>query len=107
MTYSGLAAHLETDRATLWRYSDGEHGDEFRNPLKAVMSRIEADKAEKALTGKYNATFAIFDLKNNHGWSDKREVESTNTNKTEHSFDPESVEQAIESVADRLNAIRS
>ena len=40
-----------------------------------IKNIIENRKQLWALTGKLNATFTIFDLKNNHGWKDKSETE--------------------------------
>ena len=38
---------------------------------------VEAEKLEKMLLGDYAASAGIFDLKNNHGYTDKQEVNQT------------------------------
>lgn len=77
-TMSGLAYWLGIDRATLVRYGDR---DSFANHIKAAKDRVQAQLEENALSGKGNATFTIFNLKNNYGWKDKQEIESTETKK--------------------------
>lgn len=77
-TMSGLAYWLGIDRATLVRYGDR---DSFANQIKAAKDRVQAQLEENALSGKGNATFTIFNLKNNYGWKDKQEIESTETKK--------------------------
>ncbi len=75
---------------TLTPYMNGTYDDgvaeedfsdygNFSETIKAARAYIAADKMELAMTGSYNPTMVIFDLKNNHGYVDKREIESTNT----------------------------
>lgn len=71
-TMSGLAYSLDIDRTTLINY--GER-DSFSTLIKKAKAKIQAQLEENALTGKGNATFTIFNLKNNYGWQDKAEVE--------------------------------
>lgn len=42
--------------------------------LDYAKSRIEDEKNRKMLKNQYNVAGAIFDLKNNHGWTDKQEI---------------------------------
>lgn len=73
-TITGLALALGTNRETLCNY---EKRDEFFDTIKEAKSRCEQWVEENAMLGKANATFSIFNLKNNYGWKDKTEVENT------------------------------
>ena len=77
LTLSGLACWLGIDRKTLYNYSER---DDFFPTIKVAKDVIQADMEERALSGKSNATFSIFSLKNNYGWNDKQEIESRNEN---------------------------
>lgn len=66
----GLAAFLDITRKTLSEY---EKLQQFRNTIKKAKQKIAAD-VESRLMGK-NPTGAIFNLKNNFGWSDKTETD--------------------------------
>lgn len=74
-TITGLARALDTTRATLVDY---EEKDEFLNTIKALKSRCEEWVEENGLMGRSNATFSIFNLKNNYGWKDKIEQDINN-----------------------------
>lgn len=71
-TMSGLAYALDMDRRSLLNYSKDE---KFFPTIKRARERVEQQLEENALTGKANATFTIFNLKNNYGWKDNIEVE--------------------------------
>lgn len=71
-TMSGLAYSLDIDRTTLINY--GERNS-YSTLIKKAKAKVQAQLEENALTGKGNATFTIFNLKNNYGWQDKTEVE--------------------------------
>lgn len=75
-TMSGLAYSLDMDRRTLLNYSKDE---EFFPTIKKAREKVEQQLEENALMGKANATFTIFNLKNNFNWQDKVDVENTNT----------------------------
>lgn len=77
LTMSGLACWLNMSRQTLVNYS---YRDEFFDTINTARLMIQADMEERALGGESNATVTIFSLKNNFGWTDKQEIESTNTN---------------------------
>lgn len=77
-TLSGLALSLDMDRKTLYNYSKEEA---FFPTIKKAKEKVEAQLEENALLGKYNSTFAIFNLKNNFDWKDKQEVDTTTTNR--------------------------
>lgn len=74
-TMSGLALSLGIDRVTLIRYGDR---DLFATQIKEAKDRVQAQLEENALIGKGNATFTIFNLKNNYGWKDQVEVKNDN-----------------------------
>lgn len=74
-TVTGLARALGTFRANLIDY---EEKDEFYYTIKDLKSRCEEWVEENGLMGKSNATFSIFNLKNNYGWKDKVEQELSN-----------------------------
>lgn len=71
-TMSGLANALNMSRQSVINYSKEE---EFFDTIKKARGEIEQQLEENALMGKSNATFTIFNLKNNYGWQDKSELE--------------------------------
>lgn len=71
-TMSGLAYALDMDRRSLLNYSKDE---EFFPTIKKAREKVEQQLEENALMGKTNATFTIFNLKNNFNWQDKTEME--------------------------------
>ena len=74
-TMSGLALSLGIDRVTLINYGKS---DLFFTLVKEAKDRVQAQLEENALLGKGNATFTIFNLKNNYGWRDQVEVKNDN-----------------------------
>lgn len=48
--------------------------EEYAEVLEYGKTRIEDEKNRKMLKNQYNVAGAIFDLKNNHGWTDKQEI---------------------------------
>lgn len=83
LSMSGLASSLGVSRDTLSEYAKGAYDDdenEFSDTIKIARAKIERDKVARAMLGIYDKTISIFDLKNNHGWKDKTEVESKNKN---------------------------
>lgn len=74
ITVSGLCLALGTWRSVLMNY---EVRPEFKNTIKMAKIRI-AQEYEKDLRKK-GRSGDIFALKN-FGWTDKREIEQTNTN---------------------------
>ena len=77
-TMSGLALSLGIDRVTLIRYGDK---DLFATQVKEAKDRVQAQLEENALMGKGNATFTIFNLKNNYGWKDNLEIDGKSQGK--------------------------
>jgi len=72
-TMSGLANRLGIDRDTLLNYSKKE---EFFGTVKMARNRVHED-VEVRLMESRNQAGAIFNLKNNFGWKDKNETETT------------------------------
>lgn len=73
-TVPGLAVAIGfASRQSILEY---RHKDQFADTLKAALARIEAQRNEQLLTSPH-AAGKIFDLKNNFGWKDKTEVETT------------------------------
>ena len=73
LTIQGLVYFMGfDDRHALSEY---EKYDGFSSTIKRIRNKIEAQKAENLISAKGNVTGLIFDLKNNHGWKDKRETE--------------------------------
>jgi hypothetical protein len=73
-TVTGLCLHLNCDRKTLINYEESE---EYFHTIKMAKMRIENWLEEKSLIGETNPTVTIFNLKNNFGWKDKTEVETS------------------------------
>lgn len=73
-TVTGLAVFLNTSRETLLNYEkkDGE----FFDTIKKAKDIIYAYAEEFLYSGK-NPAGAIFNLKNNWGWTDKQEIDHT------------------------------
>ena len=78
-TVTGLALALGMGRQNLIDYCGrtDENGEPFMDTIKNAKHRIESRIEEGLLSGKFNATGAIFNLKNNYGWKDKQEVEQS------------------------------
>ena len=72
-TVSGLAFYLNTSRETLMNY---EKREEYFDTIKNAKDRIYAFVEESLFKNK--PTGAIFSLKNNYGWKDKKEHDITN-----------------------------
>lgn len=79
-TVSGLAYALNMSRQSLLNY---ENKEKFFDTIKKAKDKIEVQLEENALLGRYNTTFTIFNLKNNYGWQDKQEIDSTHTDRIE------------------------
>ncbi len=78
-TMSGLALALDFDsRQSLLNYCDYNDDDDisFLDTIKRARARCEANVEKGLLSGKYNPTGAIFNLKNNYNWKDKQEIEA-------------------------------
>ena len=73
-TVQGLAVALDLTTKGLLDY---EEKGKFCATIKKAKSRIEANKVTHMLDGDGYGAGYIFDLKNNHGWRDKQDVNIT------------------------------
>lgn len=72
-TMAGLAFYLHMDRTTLFKYGKD---DRFFNTIKAARDRVAMDVENRLMEGG-NAAGAIFNLKNNFGYTDATQVEQS------------------------------
>jgi len=79
-TIEGLCEVLDCDRKTLLNYEKQEGYEEYFHTIKKAKNKIARNKVERGLMGESNPTVTIFDLKNNHDYKDKSEMESINHN---------------------------
>lgn len=70
-TIQGLAIYLDLTTEGLREYSKK---DDFSATVKNARARIEANKVTHMLDGDGYGPGYIFDLKNNFGWKDKKEI---------------------------------
>jgi hypothetical protein len=75
-TITGLAISLGTTRETLLDYENKQENAAFSDTIKMAKQRIQQYAENYLYTGK-NPTGAIFNLKNNYGWVDRRETDLT------------------------------
>jgi len=82
-TMAMLVSYLDITDDTFGEYSSGKYDDQeyengvtFYETIKKARKFVEGNKIEDALMNKTNATVTIFDLKNNHGYSDKVETKT-------------------------------
>jgi hypothetical protein len=84
-TVLGLCVHLDITRDTLLEY---EKQNELSDTVKKAKTKIELNKQEGMLDNTWNTAGVIFDLKHNHGWKDKTEIEHSggtdNKNENKH-----------------------
>jgi len=80
-TVSGLCLHLDMDRVTLIEY---EKDAVFTHTVKKAKMKIENWIEKKSLNGVLNPTVSIFNLKNNFGWKDRTEVETTDATESKY-----------------------
>ena len=73
-TIQGLAVALDLTTHGLDLYEERE---EFITTVKRAKAAIEANKVIHMLDGDGFGAGYIFDLKHNHGWTDKHEIEHT------------------------------
>lgn len=75
-----LASHkLYKEIWSYWKDKFKNDEDVFQ-PIKTIEQLFESRLFKGALKGDYNATTAIFGLKNNHKWTDQPQVESQGEN---------------------------
>lgn len=72
---SGLCLFLGIDRSTWNNYCNKEKHPEMKKTVSYVRMRMEAYLEEQLTTRQKNVQGIIFNLQNNYGWKDKKEVE--------------------------------
>lgn len=77
-TITGLALFLDMDRKALLRY-EKEYDDEFCHAITRAKERVQ-EFVECCLFKKGIAQGVIFNLKNNFGWQEKQEIDTTVNN---------------------------
>lgn len=75
-TVTGLAVALDTTRDVILDYENKPENAEFSNTIKKAKQMIQQYAEDYLFNGK-NPTGAIFNLKNNWGWVDRRETDLT------------------------------
>lgn len=78
-TTTGLAMALDTSRKVLLDYGEGKYDtidEKFSYTVKKAKDKVE-QYAELYLFNGKNTAGAIFNLKNNHAWKDRSEVDET------------------------------
>jgi hypothetical protein len=73
--YAGITREYLSDHASS-KHRDTDQ--DFSDTIKRLRIEAEASMEINALRWKVSIPMAIFCLKNNHGWSDKKEEESNN-----------------------------
>lgn len=76
-TVEGLCRALDIDRVTLLSYENNEDDAERRHIVRRAKLRIQQDALERGLSGRSNPAVTIFNLKNNFGYVDKTETDTT------------------------------
>jgi hypothetical protein len=67
-----LTMYLKTSRKVLSEY---EKKDKFSNAIKDIKDKIAFYKKQLAFQGKIPSAVFCFDFKNNHGYTDKTEID--------------------------------
>jgi hypothetical protein len=99
----GMCLHMGIHRDTLLEY---EALVEYSDTVKAAKSKIE-QYVEQQLYRKDQVTGIIFNLKNNFGWKDKQEIETTgettvnNNLKIDNSVKTEDIKDMIKKLEDK------
>lgn len=78
LTMSGLAYALGVSRVTLLNYKRTKGYEKYFSTIKRAKARVEDSVEEILLNGRAPAG-AIFNLKNNFDWEDKRTVDGEQT----------------------------
>lgn len=76
-TIEGLCSYLGCNRLTLINYEKEEGYEEYFNTIKDAKNKIQQNKVERVLSGISPQSATIFDLKNNHGYKDQKEIDHT------------------------------
>ena len=100
-TVTGLALYLDLTTEGLREY---ESREEYSATIKKAKMKIEDHINKMSLCNGYNATIAIFNLKNNFGWKDKQEIEQ-NVKAEVVSLTQEEKEKKLKELKERLDGI--
>lgn len=73
-TMTGICVYLDISGET---WSDYSKKPEFSETIKKARKKVENYCEENTMAGRLNPIFSIFSLKNNFGWVDKIEVNTT------------------------------
>ena len=86
-TIEGLALFLDCSVHTLRNYQKTEGYEEYFTAIERAKLKIQQAKVERGASGIGNPNFIMFDLKNNHGYTDKSE-QDVNVKTTEYIIEP-------------------
>ena len=75
-TIEGLCDVMECDRRTLLNYEKAEGYEDYFHTIKWAKNKVARNKAERGIGGEGNGHYIAFDMKNNHGYKDKTEVDN-------------------------------
>lgn len=87
-TIEGLAVYLNVMRKTLYNWANDPKKSQFLHTFEIIKAKQAEQLIQRGLKNEYNSTIAKLIL-TNHGYSDKQQVESTNT----HSFPDMDIEE--------------
>lgn len=74
-TMSGICVYLDIHPDT---WSEYNKKSEYSETIKKARKKVENYCEENTMTGRLNPIFSIFSLKNNFGWVDKIDINTTN-----------------------------
>lgn len=98
--------HIQDDKSTIFQKSeiDGKlRPVSISDCLKRAVLMIENGLEIRMITGKGNVTGCIFDLKNNHGYADKKEV--TTGPQTVKKVSQEDIDKRIRELINKANGL--
>ncbi len=96
-TLSGICVYLDIAKDTFWEYAKKPG---FSESVKRAKARVENYVEEGLLNGSVNAIGAIFNLKNNFGWTDKIDI---NTNKEPETLDKDNIQERLKELKAKQN----
>ena len=73
LTIAGIAVELGHHKQTLYEWEEAH--PEFGDVLKKVRETQEHQLVQNGLNSKWSTAMSIFLLKNNHGYTDKQEID--------------------------------
>ena len=92
---AALCSHMGLLKSVFYEYAKRKDSNDnvYSNSVKMASQRLELFKLENASLGMIREITTIFDLKNNHGYVDKQEVITT---QTDDRLTPEQVKERLE-----------